>query len=66
MEKNIKFILKQISYREILSILLIIVGIYFAIDCSDVTLKIISVFVAFFGLVSLINIIAQKITYSVK
>lgn len=66
MEKNIKFILKQISYREILSILLIIAGIYFAIDCSDVTLKIISVFIAFFGLVSLINIIAQKVTYSVK
>lgn len=66
MEKNIKFILKQISYREILSILLIIAGIYFAIDFSDVTLKIISVFVAFFGLVSLINIIAQKVTYSVK
>lgn len=66
MEKNIKFILKQISYREIVSILLIIVGIYFAIDSSEVTLKIISVFVAFFGFVSLVNIIAQKITYSVK
>ncbi len=66
MEKIFKNVLKQISYREILSVLLISIGIIFAVISEEVTIKIIAICVSFFGAVALANIIAQKIAYSVQ
>ena len=66
MEKIIKNILKQISYREILAVLLVFIGIIFIVISEEITIKIIAICISFFGAVALVNIIAQKITYSVQ